>query len=186
VAGLPTVVLAKADGEEIDRTMGYIPTGEFISTIDGYQKGIGTLVSMMAEEENNAGDPVFLKKLGEKLYAHGRFAESDDRFAGVIKNDSMNTAGLADDAQLKRAQASGKLENFPLAIAFCEALIKRWPQSDLLPDATIYAAYYSDKAGRTDDAIRIYGQYLEKWPKGEDAEWAQEQIKKLKSPPSEN
>jgi TolA-binding protein len=141
---------------------------------------------MMAEEEKNGGDAGFLMKLGEKLYAHSRFEESDDRYAGVIKIDSTNSLGLADDAQLKRAQASSKLENFPLAIAFCEALIKRWPQSDLLPDATIYTAYYSDKAGRTADAIKTYSQYLEKWPDGEDAEWAKEQIERLKAPPSEN
>jgi outer membrane protein assembly factor BamD (BamD/ComL family) len=183
---LPTVVLAKAGGEEIDRTLGYVATDEFISTIDGYHSGIGTLASMMAEEEKRSGDADFLLKMGEKLYAHSRFADADERYAGIIKIDSLNAAGLADDAQLKRAQVSGKLENYPLAVAFCEALTKRWPNSDLLPDATIYAAYYSDKAGLPDDAIRRYGQYLEKWPKGEDAEWAQKQVEKLKSPPSEN
>ena len=178
-------MLAKAGGEEIDRILGFQPTNEFVSTMDGYHKGIGTLAAMMAAEEKKSADADFLFKMGEKLYAHSRFADADERFAGVIKIDTANTAGLAAKAQMKRAQASGKLENYPLAIAFCEALLKRWPKSDLLPDATIYAGYYSDKAGRTDDAIKIYGQYLEKWPKGEDAEWAQKQIEKLKSPPSE-
>lgn len=158
-------------------------TDEFIATMDGYEKGIGTLASMMAEEEQKKSDPAFLKTLGEKLYAHSRFEDADVRFASVVKLDSTNALELAADAQLKRAQASGKLDEFPLAVAFCQALIKRWPDSKLLPDATIYAAYYSDQAGVTDDAIRIYTQYLEKWPKGEDADWATEQIKKLKSPP---
>jgi len=177
--------LAKAGGEEIDRTLGYIETDEFISTMDDYEKGIGTLGSMMAEEEAKKNDPEFLKTLGEKLYAHSRFEDADERFAGVIKLDSTNAEGLAADAQLQRAQSSGKLENYPLAIAFCEALIKRWPDSKLLPDATIYAGYYSDQAGRTDDALRIYKQYIEKWPKGEDAEWATKQVKKLSAPPSD-
>jgi len=140
---------------------------------------------MLAEEETKTGDAEFLFKLAKKLYAHSRFADADDRYAGVIKIDTANTAGLADDAQLRRAQVSGKLEDYPLAVAFCEALIKRWPQSDLLPDATIYAAYYSDKAGRTEDAMKGYTQYLEKWPNGEDAEFAKEEIEKLKSPPAE-
>jgi len=186
VAGVPTVILAKAGGEEIDRTLGYIRTSEFISTIDGYHQGIGTLASMLAEEPAKSGDADFLFKMGKKLYAHSRFADADDRFAGVIKIDSTNAAGLADDAQMQRAQVGSKLENYPLAVAFCEALIKRWPQSDLIPDATISTAYYSDKAGRKEDAIRMYSQYLEKWPEGEDAEWAKGQIEKLKAPPSEN
>jgi len=185
VAGLPTVVLAKPGGEEVDRTFGYLPTGEFIPAIEGYEKGIGTLAAMLGEEEKKSDDPEFLTELGEKLYAHSRFEDADERYAGVIKIDSANSAGMADDAQIMRARLSAKLENYPLAIAFCEALIKRWPTSELVPDATIYTAYYSDKAGRTDDAVKTYKQYLDKWPKGEDAEWATEQIKKLTAPPAE-
>jgi tetratricopeptide (TPR) repeat protein len=185
VAGLPTVILAKADGDEIDRTLGFMHTDEFITTIEGYQEGVGTLAAMLALEDKNKDDPQFLSKLADKLYAHCQFEEADARYAGVIKLDSANAAGLADDAQLQRAQVSAKLDEYPLAVAFCDALIKRWPNSDLVPDATIYAAYYSDQGGLTDDAIRIYNDYLKKWPNGADADWAKEQIKKLKSPPPE-
>lgn len=178
-------MLAKSGGDEVDRTLGFVPTDEFITTIENYEKGIGTMAAMLAEEESKKGDPQFLMDLAEKLYSHCRFEDADERFAGVIKLDSANTAGLADDAQLDRARTSAKLDNYPLAVAFCDALVKRWPNSDLLPDATIYAAYYSDKAGRTDDAVKIYKRYLEKWPEGEDATWATEQIQKLTSPPEE-
>jgi len=140
---------------------------------------------MMAEEDSRKGDPEFLKELGEKLYAHSRFEDADARFAGVIHLDSTNAAGLAADAQMLRARASGKLENYPLAIAFCQALIKRWPDSKLVPDATIYAGYYSDQGGQPEQAVKIYKEYIEKWPKGEDAEWAAEQIEKLSAPPAE-
>ena len=178
-------MLAKSSGDEIDRTLGFLPTNEFITTIENYEKGIGTMASMLAEEDSKKDDPQFLLDLGDKLYAHCRFEDADARYAGVVKLDSTNAAGLADDAQLDRARASAKLNEYPLAVAFCEALVKRWPKSDLLPDATIYAAYYSDQAGQKEKAVKIYKEYLQKWPKGEDAEWATGQIKKLTSPPSE-
>lgn len=186
VAGLPTVVLAKPRGEEIDRTLGFMPADEFLSTIEGYHKGIGTLAAMKAEEEEKKADPQFLFDLGEKFYAHSLFDDADERFAGVIKSDSTNTAGLASKAQLNRARISGKAENWPLAIAFCQALVKRWPGSVLIPDATVYAGYYADRAGQTDDAIAAYTEYIEKWPEGEDAEWAKEQIEKLQNPSEED
>ena len=185
VAGLPTVILAKAGGEEIDRTLGFMPTDEFVSTMGDYHKGIGTLAAMTAEEEKKGDDPEFLYVYGEKLYAHGRFDDADSRFAGVVKNDPENKTGNADDAQLYRAKVYRKLEQWPLAVAFCEALPKLWPSSDLLPDATIYAAYYSDKGGMTNDAISLYEEYLQKWPKGEDAKFAQDEVKRLKAPPSD-
>jgi len=186
VAGLPTVVLAKPGGEEIDRTLGFLDTDEFTSTIDDYRKGIGTLSSMLAKEADKKGDAAFLFELGEKLYAHARYGDADERFAAVISADGSNEHGFSDDAQLERARSKGKIEDYAQAIELCTALIERWPNSDLKPDATIYAGYYSDRAGRTDDAMRIYGQYLEQWPDGEDADWAQGQIEKLETPDAED
>jgi TolA-binding protein len=70
-----------------------------------------------------------------------------------------------------------------LATTFCSSLLEKWPQSEKVPEATIYLGYYSQKDGRNDAALAAFKQYLEKWPSGEDAEFAGEQIKKLEAPP---
>ena len=186
VAGVPTVVVAKAGGKEIDRTFGFMKTADFITTVENYAKGIGTLAAMSAAEDKHADDPAFLFELGEKYFAHSHFDAADERFAAVIKLDSSNAAGRADDAQMYRAKVYQKSEEWPLAIAFCNALLKRWPKSDRAADAMIYAAWYSAKAGKTGDAIRGYNDYLARWPNGEDAGFAREQIKKLKDTAGEN
>jgi tetratricopeptide (TPR) repeat protein len=178
--------LTKPGGDEIDRTLGFVRTDEFITTIDNYEKGIGTLTSMLGEENQKSADPEFLFDLGKKLYAHSRFGDADARFAHAIKIDSSNTAGIAAEAQMRRAWVASKAENWSLAVAFVQALRNRWPNSELAPDAVVYAGYYSNKGGMTDQAIRNYEEYLKNWPDGEDAEWVKEQIAELKAPPEKS
>jgi tetratricopeptide (TPR) repeat protein len=188
VAGLPTVILTKPGGEEIDRTLGFVRTDEFISTIEDYHKGIGTLTAMLAEEKQNANaaDAEFQFKLGKKLYAHSRFGDADARYARAIKADSSNAKDIAAEAQIRRAWIASKEENWGLAIAFAKALRQRWPESDLASTAVVYAGYYSDKGGMTKQAIQHYEEYLKEWPDGEDAEWVTKQLAELKAPPEEN
>lgn len=181
VAGLPTVVLANQDGVEIDRTYGYINTADFITTMDNYAKGIGTLDAMLAEEDAKSGDNAFLMELGKKLYAHSRFDDADVRFAAVVRTDSTNADGLAAEAQLKRGLVAYKNDDPKLGMVFCQALLDRWPGSDKRAEATIYLAWYAEKAGENAQALTSYQDYLKNWPDGEDAEFAKEQVGKLTS-----
>ncbi|GAB4320867.1 MAG: hypothetical protein Kow0074_11480 [Candidatus Zixiibacteriota bacterium] len=182
VAGLPTVILAKPNGEEIDRTYGFIRTATFIDTIEGYHNGIGTLDAMMSKESEMSSDLKFIYALGNKFYERRRWEDADARFAAVVKQDSSNSEHMAAKAQLKRAIVAGRQEKYLLANAFCNALIEKWPASEQAPDAMVYLGYYSYQDGRNDDALAAYKQYLDKWPEGEDAEWVSSQIKKLESP----
>jgi outer membrane protein assembly factor BamD (BamD/ComL family) len=182
IAGLPTVIVARSGGTEIDRTLGYLKTTNFISTVDDYQKGIGTLGAMMAQEKEKAEDPAFLYLLGKKLFAHSRWDDADQRYAVVVSLDPENKSGSADKAQLGRANAEGKKENYAKAVTNCRELLKRWPQSDLAPDALSYMGWYATTGGMTDDAVAAYNEYLKRWPKGEDAEFVKEELTKLKNP----
>ncbi len=182
IAGLPTVIVAKPNGEEIDRTLGFIRTGTFIDTVEGYHEGIGTLESMMAKESEMSSDLDFVYALGNKLYERRRWDDADERYAAIIKRDSANMADMAAKAQLQRAIVAGRQDKFMLANAFCSALIEKWPQSERVQDATIYMGYFAQKDGREEDAVAAYKQYLERWPDGEDAEFAQKEIKEIESP----
>ena len=186
IAGLPTVIVAKPGGEEIDRTLGYVKTTDFISTVDDYQKGIGTLGAMRTQEKEKAKDAAFLYQLGKKFFTHSRWDDADQRYAAVVSLDPGNKSGNADDAQLGRANAEGKKENYAKAVANCRELLKRFPKSDLVPDALSYMGWYATTGGMTDAAVAAYSDYLKRWPKGDDAEFVKEELEKLKNPPKSN
>ncbi len=164
--------------------MGFIRTAEFISTVEDYQKGIGTLASMLAAEKEKANDAAFLNKLGGRLMAWNRLDDADARFAAVVKIDPENKSGEADDALLDRAWACRKKENWDCAVAHAKDCYTRWPQGEKAAEAWIYVAFYSEKGGKKEDALAAYREYLQKWPDGEDAEFAKEQIAKLEAPPT--
>ncbi len=186
IAGLPTVILAKPGGEEIDRTIGYVKTGNFISTVEGYQKGIGTLAAMKLEEKTKGKDPAFLFLLGEKFFAHSLWDAAEARFEKVIALDPDNKSGSADKAMINSASTWAKKEDYARAISCCHDLLKRWPDSHLNSDATAYVGWYATKAGKSDEAIAAYTEYLKRWPTGEDAAFAKEELEKLKNPAKSN
>jgi len=159
-----------------------VRTDEFIATVDGYHKGVGTLKAMLAEEESKAKDAAFVYKLGEKLFAHGRTDDADARFAKVVELDPANATGHADDAMMDRASICQKNKNWDGAIAHCQDLMKRFTTSELVADAAISVAYFHENAGRKPEAIAAYKEFIARWPESGDVEFAREQIKGLETP----
>ncbi len=169
-------------GEQVDRTLGFVRPAEFMSTVDDYQKGVGTLSTMLASEKEKASDPDFMYKLAERLLSWNRIDDADLRYAAVITVDPDNKSGKADDAYLDRAWCCRKKENWDCAIAHSKDCYNRWPQGEKASEAFVYVAYYSQKGGKKAEAIAAYNEYLKKWPDGEDAEFAKEQIAELEKP----
>lgn len=185
-AGLPTVILAKPGGEEIDRTLGFIETEDFISTIQGYHEGIGTLTAMMEESKTKSGDPKFLLEFGKKLYAHNRVEDADAQYLAAIARDSANTAGVAEEAAYARIRVAANKKDYELGMKHCRSLASKWPNSKHAPESIAYLGWFATKAGKGADAVKAFEEYLKKWPEGEDAEFCREELQKLTDPPSEN
>lgn len=179
LAATPTVILMEPSGRQVDRTLGFLRTGEFIETIEGYRKGVGTLDALLAEEPSRMSDAAFAFRLGERLFAHNRLAEADERFARVVEVDPANASGDADDALIERGTIARKAKDWAKAIGHCRDLIARWPQSDLADDALVYVGWYSANAGQTKEAVSAYKEYLDRWPEGEDAEFVKGELKEL-------
>ena len=48
VSGYPTFVLTDSEGKEVDRIVGYLPTEDFLTTVENYKNGIGTLGDLLS------------------------------------------------------------------------------------------------------------------------------------------
>ena len=179
------MIVAEAGGQEIDRTFGFVEPREFIKTVNDYRRGIGTLAALIAAKADNSKDPEFFYRLGAKYYAHSRFKDADAHYHSTVLMDPNNKTGVANDAMYERVLVCRKLEKWDDGIAICKDLVARWPKSELADDADAYAPFLAAKAGRTDEAIAGYQNYLKKWPEGEDFKWATEQIAELQAESAE-
>ena len=178
------MIVAKAGGEEIDRTLGYIPTAEFIATVDGYHKGVGTLKAMLAEEPSKSKDAAFLYDLGEKLYAHNRISDADARYAKVVEVDPKNASGDADDALMSRVSVCQRAKDWDCAIQHTKEIPTLYPESELVPDAYITLAWVYESAGKKPEALAAYKDYITRYPEGSDVQFARDQIKGLEETPA--
>ncbi len=134
---------------------------------------------MLAEERQKMTDTKFMFKLGERLLAWNRTDEADGRFAAIDTLDPQNKNGDADDALMERSWICRKKEKWDCAVSFAQDCYKRWPEGDMASDAFVSAAWYQVKGGHKAEGLAGLKEYVQKWPKGSDAEWAQGQIADL-------
>jgi len=171
VSGFPTVLYVNADGDEIDRIVGYFPAKEFLPLMKDYAAGKNTMKSLKTTLSTNPDDIEANFRVGKKTSDAGNMDDAKKYFDKVLTLDPGNKSGWADDAELYLAQ----IKNTPAAI---EAFINKYPESDLTKQAYIYLAevslegndytkadgYYKkllDKYGKNDEEISFaYGQYL--------------------------
>jgi len=171
VSGYPTIVFVDANGDEIDRIVGYLPVKDFFPVMKDYVNGKNTLKSLQTTLATNPNDVEANFRLGKKLYSEGNNSEAKKYLENVIKNDPENKSGWTDDADLYLAQINGKKEDI-------DAFIKKYPDSELTKQALIYLAestmenndyatgdkYFDElitKYGKNDEEVSFsYGQFL--------------------------
>ncbi len=128
IQGFPTTIVADANGEEIDRIVGYLPPKEFIDELERIRKNLGTISSMEKELQKNPGDIEMLKALAEKYEDKGDLSSAMDAWKNVADLDET----LVEYAKLKSAQyrlsQEGKIDRIT-------DFITSFPESEYLPTA---------------------------------------------------
>jgi thioredoxin-related protein len=170
VSGYPTIVFVDGNGEEIDRIYGYVPAKDFLVLMKEFAAG-KTVTTLKKSLETNPDDVEANFRLGKRSVELGNMDDAKKYLGKVSEIDPKNEKGFTDDAELHLAQISGKIENI-------DAVIKKFPDTNLLKQAGLYIAevsmenndyakadeYYKNlisKYGKTDEEISFsYGQYL--------------------------
>ena len=65
------------------------------------------------------------------------------------------------------------------------AFMTAFPESDLIADAETYIPYILDKDDKKDEALKLYKQFLVKYPESSEVNWVKTQIEKIENPPKE-
>ncbi|MFQ6092835.1 MAG: tetratricopeptide repeat protein [bacterium] len=119
------------------------------------------------------GPEPFLQQIEDYLAGRGTFATVIEK----LKADPDNIELLLDVGE--RYYARGKFEE---AAVHYEKVISLDPknESGKKAEASFYVGYFYQRAGKKEDAITAYESFIKEFPTHEDAEWAREQIEKLK------
>ena len=179
VSGYPTFVITEANGEEIDRIVGYMIAEDFLSTVKDYRNGIGTLDDLLAKAKDSTDRTLFFE-IAEKYKYRGGSEEAMNWFGKVIDAGDAKDS-LAANSRVATADMTIRNKDYDKALELFGAIEKDFAGSAHGETAILYSAYiYRSKINDTTKSITEYERFLKKYPESEDAEYVSKKIKELK------
>lgn len=172
VAGYPTIVLARADGTEIDRIYGYADAEEFMKIMNDYLAGKNTLDDYL----NRAGSAPTMELyylIANKYVSRKKFDEAEGYLDKIVAGDPENKDGYSDSALYSLGDMKSRAKEYEVAIKIFSDFATTFPQSDMADDAFLARARTLRRQEKFDDAIAEFKKFPTVFPESdmlEDAE----------------
>ena len=185
IQGYPTIVLTNSDGTEIDRIGGFLEPDEYLETVDNYLHDRETLSDYLRRADTNTTIEVNYI-LANKYSDRGLNKEALDYFNKVVKADPKYEDTLTSDAMLSIGSIYLRDDDFDKSFDQFKKVMKAFEGSETEADAMLWLAYAYRKRGESSDtasAIRLYEDFLKKFPDSPDTSHASSMLDRLKNPP---
>lgn len=161
VNAYPTILVIKANGDEIDRILGYVPAEPFLNTITDYVNGRNTISSLRADLGKTPNDPALNYAMASKYQDRNDAPRAAEHFQKVLDADPSNGLGHNEEAQYAVALATFRSTKDPSRLV---SFIDRYPESDMVRQAlaSIWRSSIKEKDG--ENARKFFLQTMEKFP----------------------
>ena len=183
VSAYPTIVLIDAEGNEVDRLIGFAPVEEFVQTLEDYTEGIGTLDDLLAQAETSTDRDLYYR-IADKYKYRGMPEPAETWYQKVIDNGHAIDS-LSGESRIAIADMYRRAKDYDRAIETLKQVEKDFGDSSHGQDAIIWQGIVYKQAGDTADAIARFEAFAARYPDSEDAEYALGQIQQLKNLPAE-
>lgn len=182
VRGYPTLILMSADQVEIDRVPGFLPPEEFVTTMEDYMAGRGTLDDLLNRRARFPDSLGLLLQIGEKYRYRGMDSLAETAYREVLGSDPRNRTGKADSAlqSLAFVAYGGGAERYDTAIARFATVRQQFPTSGLIEESETYVAYILARQEKYDLALAKYEKFLVDFPESSEVDWVKRQIESIK------
>jgi len=147
VKAMPTMVLCRSDGTEIDRFLGFRPAEEFLATVVDYIAGRNTLSDLQARVAAMPDDPELLGRLGAKHSERGEVEPARTALTRVLELDPANVAGHAAPALQTLAEMEAMARDYPAAVAHLQRLLAAFPDAVDRGEVLGFTAWAQGRAG---------------------------------------
>lgn len=190
VSGYPTLILMTSDLKEVDRIPGFAPPQEFISSLDDFLAGRGTLDDYQSRWGQHPDSLSLLFEIAGKFQYRGNDAQAESCYAQVMTLDPGNAQGLSPKAlhSMGLIAYSAGNQRYDTAIARFDAVITRYPATEEAEDAGTWVPYIMAKQNRYDEALARFDKFKLDHPQSTEIDWVNRQmadILKKKGAPAE-
>jgi len=166
VRGTPTVLVAQADGSEIDRVIDYDPPAEtFKARLEEAYRGENTYLNLMRRSEKETDNVEISARLAHKHQARRNYAEMAQCREKILAQPDKAKAILlpfgAGDAEVSAYEYAEFTRVFdePRAVS---AFLKKYPQSLMKPQALAALQRFSRQEDKRKEVVQVYEQLLKK------------------------
>jgi tetratricopeptide (TPR) repeat protein len=123
ISAMPTVVVCREDGSEIDRFLGFRPAPAFLSTLQDYLAEKNTYEDIMSRIESDPDNPELLLLAAEKYSDKNMTAEAKSALQRVLELDPQNEGGYLAEALPSLGFTEAMSGNIPIAVELFERAI---------------------------------------------------------------
>jgi tetratricopeptide (TPR) repeat protein len=162
VSAYPTLILLDPSGKEVDRHLGFLEAKEFVSTIDGYRNGIGTIADLENQLRKKPDDLDLLFKVGMKHADAGRAGDAAAVLSKAMELDPKNKKRRNPGMLYALGEAYYVDERYADAKPYFERLVREYPKSDWNENGLKRLAGTEYKLGNLEAAVATYWKTVEK------------------------
>jgi len=161
VRAYPTILFIRADGEEIDRLVGYVPPEPFLASAKDYVKGVNTIRQLKEDAEKNPADPGARYALASKYASRNDMPSAVEQYRTLLELDAKNALGHNDEAEYAIAVNAVRTEKSTVKLA---SFVEKYPQSPLTRNAFMTLVNGAISTGDAQGAKTYFAQYDARWP----------------------
>lgn len=160
----PTQMVLGPDGEEVDRFIGLLSADDFMTTIVGYTKGVGTWREMEAKFAKNPEDTELLFELGMKHVDAVRDKKAIEYLERYLAMDPNDEKGRRADIIYGLADVAYMADNYTDSKRFYEKLLAENTEGEWHERGLKRLPYVLHKMDDTKGAIATYLKYVDLHP----------------------
>lgn len=183
ISGYPTMVLVNADGEEIDRIVGYLEVDDLLKTLEDYQNGIGTLADLLSKAEGSEDRTLFFE-IADKYKYRGAPDDATTWYEKTIDAGDAKDS-MSGESRMALADMMRRAEEYDEALSAYKAVAKDFKGTSFGADAEIYQGIVYRSMGDTTKAINVFETFIKNNAESDDVDYAKKQIEKLSGSASE-
>jgi len=179
VSYYPTIIVASANGAEIDRLVGFYPAADFFNEVQLFLQGNETLtdyLKRLADEPERADYNLIV---ADRYRNRSDWDKALEYYGNVLKFSRLENQGESEKAFFEIAGIQCEKGEYANAIKNYSDFIIRYPESERAEDAARRHAFCRAKNGEYKKALEEFQRYLADYPAGEYAGWVHAKIDSL-------
>ena len=180
IAGYPTMIIARPNGMEIDRLVGYYPPEEFIPAVLDLMTNRNTLDDLLSKAITYPDSPQLVFDIAQNYAYRSDVHQAEYYFNQIIDGDPDNEKELSDDAWFELANLMRKNGQTDKAVEMFAELGQKFPESDQVEVAQMMIPYTYHKSGDLKKAEKYYKEFKKDYPESDRLKWVDKQLEKIK------